>query len=125
MAAALRVQCGPDWIAQVWRRLGYDTPALDIVDAQGNRRKRKHTLDKARKVLEKYKHQWMKNKSGPSSQDASYGIAAEEKDIKNDELQQLCREYLPQLMVTTEQQQQELALRTSKQANDPTGEWRK
>jgi len=72
MAAALRVQCGPDWIAQAWRRLGYDTPALDIVDAQGNRRKRKHTLDKATKVLEKYKHQRMMSKSGPSNQDASY-----------------------------------------------------
>jgi len=52
MAATLRVQCWPDWIAQVLKRLGYDTPALDIVDAHGNRRKKKYNLDKARKVLE-------------------------------------------------------------------------
>ena len=93
MAAALRVQFGPDWTTQVWRGLGYDTPTLDIVDTQGNRRKRKHTLDKARKVLEKYRHHRMMNKSGFCNQDASYGIAVAEKDIINDELQQLCREY--------------------------------
>jgi len=90
-----QIQCRPDWIAQVWRMLAYDTPALDIVDAQENRRKRKYTLEKARKVQEKYMRQQMMSKSGLSNQDASYGTAAAENDITNDELQQLCREYIP------------------------------
>jgi len=39
--------------------------------------------------------QQMMSKSGLSNQDASYGTAAAENDITNDELQQLCREYIP------------------------------
>ena len=124
MAAALRVQCGPDWIAQVWRRLGFNIPALDVVDTHGNRRKRKHTLDSARKVLVKYKRQRLMSKLVPSNQDTSYGVAAAQVDVTIDELQVLCREYLPRLVVT-EQQQQQLALRTTQQANDPSGEWGK
>ena len=122
MAAALRVLCGPDWIAKLWRRLGYDTPALHVIDTHTNRRKRRHTLDNARKVKDKYKRQRITSKSVPCHQDSSYGTAAAEPDISSTELLQLCKEYLHRLSVT-EQQQQELALRTIEQANDPTGEW--
>ena len=38
----------------VLKRLGYDAPVLNIVDTHGNRMKRKHNLDKARKVPEKH-----------------------------------------------------------------------
>ena len=57
----------------------------------------------------------------PSNQDTSYGVAAAQVDVTIDELQVLCREHLPRLVVT-EQQQQQLALWTAQQANDPSGE---
>ena len=60
----------------------------------------------------------------PSNQDTSYGVAVAQVDVTIDELQVLCREHLPRLVVT-EQQQQQLALRTAQQANDPSGEWGK
>ena len=120
MAAALRVQYGPRWISQVWKALFYSVG--ETLDICANRRKRKHTLDSARKVLQKYKKQCLISKSSSSQQDSSYGDAPAEPDISINELRRLCHEYLARLKVT-EQQQQAIAIRTSEQVADPTGEW--
>jgi len=54
MAAALRVQYGPGWVAHVWQSLFQSTS--DIMDIYATQRKRKHFLDSARKVTQKYKN---------------------------------------------------------------------
>ena len=53
--------------------------------------------------------------------DASYGTNPVEQDISSDDLKRLCNEYLARLTVN-EQQQQSIAIRTTAQANDPSGE---
>ena len=53
MAAALRVQYGSGWVAHIWRSLFHT--ASDIMDIHAAQRKRKHSLDSARKVTLKYK----------------------------------------------------------------------
>ena len=120
MAAALRVQYGPQWIAQVWKALFHSVGKT--LDIYANRRKRKHTLDSARKVLQKYKKQRLLSKSCVPQQDSSYGDAPTEPDISINELRRLSHEYLACLNIS-EQQQQAIAIRTSEQAADPTGEW--
>ena len=119
MVAAMRVQCGPTWITHVWKSLFHYVG--DTLDTCSNRRKRKLTLDSARKVLIKYKKQRLNSKLQPN-QDASYGDNPLELDISSDELHRLCKEYLSRLSVT-EHQQQSIAIRTSAQANDVSGEW--
>ena len=120
MGAALRVQCGPKWITHTWRSL-FDSVG-ETLDTASNRRKRKHTLDSARKVLLKYKKRRLLSKSKPTQPEPSYGDNPVEPDISFDELRRLSKEYLARLTVN-EQQQQLIAIRTSAQADDPSGEW--
>jgi len=120
MAAALRVQCGPKWITHVWRTLFHCVG--ETIDIGSNRRKRKLTLDGARKVLYKYKKRRLLSKSQHIQDDTSYGDNPVEPDISFDELTRLCNEYLARLTVN-EQRQQSIAISTSAQANDPSGEW--
>ena len=53
IAAALRVQCGPRWMTHVWQSL-FDS-VVEALDTYCSKRKRKYTVDSARKVLQKYK----------------------------------------------------------------------
>ena len=123
MAAALRIQCGSKWITHVWNSLFNSVG--EILDKYSNRRKRKHQFDSARKVLQKYKKQRLITKLNKSAKDNSaYGDTPAEPDIEEDELKRLCAEYVNRLEVT-EQQQQDIAIRTVHQANDPTGEWKR
>ena len=122
MAAALRVQCGPNWIAHVWKTLFHSVG--ETLNTGCNRRKRKLTLDNARKVLLKYKKRRLMRKSKHLRDDASYGTNPVEQDISSDDLKRLCNEYLARLTVN-EQQQQSIAIRTTAQANDPSGEWQR
>ena len=121
MAAALRVQYGPDWLAHIWKQLFQSE--CDITNIFANKRKRKLTLDNGRKVLQKYKRQRVITKTGQSqSTDSSYGNTTVQPDISSSELDQVCREFVACLAVN-EQEQQQLISRTVLQATDPTGEW--
>ena len=120
MAAPLRIQHGPGWLADVWK-LAFSSVG-DVLVKFSNNRKRQHTTDTARKIKDKYKKQRLMSKSGPCNQDTSYGQAPAQPDISPDELQHLCIEYIQRLKVT-ESQQQGIALRTVQQADDPSGEW--
>ena len=122
MAAALRVQCGPRWMTHVWQSL-FDSVG-ETLDIYSNRRKRKHTVDSARKVLQKYKRRRLMTKLNKSVKDSTYGDTPAEPDIDRDELKRLCSDYVSRLQVT-EQQQQAIAIRTIQQADDPTGEWKR
>lgn len=120
MAAALRVQYGSGWVAHVWQLLFKSSS--DIMDVFAGRRKRKHFLDSARKVTQKYKKRRLESKLGHSKPDHSYGDSAMHPDIASSELDRLCKEYLSRLQVM-EQQQQRLAIQTSRQHDDSTGRW--
>ena len=120
MAAALRVQCGPNWIAHVWKTLFHSVG--ETLHTGCNRRKRKLTLDNARKVLLKCKKWHLMSKSKHLQDDTSNGTNPVEQDISSDDLKKTCNEYLAHLTVN-EQQQQSIAIRTTAQANDPSGEW--
>ena len=122
MAAALRVQNGPDWISHVWKSLF--SFVGEVLETGSNRRKRRHHFDHSRKVSVKYKKQRLLCKSKPVQCDVTYGENPVELDVSSDELKRLSSEYLARLSVT-KQQQQSIANRTSTQANDPTGEWRR
>ena len=119
MAAALRIQHGPGWLADVWK-LAFSS-AGDTLVKFCNDRKRQHSSDSARKISEKYKKRRLLSKSSPCPHDNSYGPAPTQPDISAEELQHLCREYIQRLQVT-ESQQQGIALRTVQQADDPSGE---
>ena len=118
MAAVLRVR----WIAHVWKTLFHSVG--ETLNTGCNRRKRKLTLDNARKVLLKYKKRQLMSKSKHLRDDASYGTNPVEQDISSDDLKRLCNEYLARLTVN-EQQQQSIAIRTTAQVNDPSGEWQR
>ena len=120
MAAALRIQHGPGWLADVWK-LAFSSVG-DVLVKFSNNGKRQHTTDTARKIKDKYKRQRLMSKSGLCNQGTSYGQTPAQPDISPDELQHLCKEYIQRLKVT-ESQQQGIALRTVQQADDPSGEW--
>ena len=77
--------------------------ASDIMNVYAARRKRKHFLDSARKVTQKYKKQYLLNKSGHSKPDSLYGDAAVHPDISSNELDRLCKEYLSRLQISEQQ----------------------
>ena len=107
MAAALRVQHGPGWLADVWN-LAFSS-AGDVLVKFSNNRKRQHTTDTARKLTEKYKKRRLLSKSTPCTQDNSYGQIPAQPDVNPNELQHLCKEYIQRLQ--------------HQQADDPSGEW--
>ena len=119
MAAALRVQYGSGWAAHVWRSLFHT--ASDIMDIHAAQRKRKHSLDSARKVTLKYKKQRLLSKYH-CKPDSSYRDTAVHPDVSSTELNQLCKDYLDRLQVN-EAEQQRIAVETYQQSDDPTGRW--
>ena len=88
MAAALRVQHGPSWLADVWN-LAFSSVG-DVLVKFSNNRKRQHTTDTARKIAEKYKKRRLLSKSSPCPHDNSYGQTPTQPDVNPDELQHLC-----------------------------------
>jgi len=63
------------------------------------------------------------NKTASSqSTDSSYGKAALQVDLTSPEMDQACQDFMARLAVS-EQEQQQLASRTTLQADDPNGEW--
>ena len=124
MAAALRVQHGPGWIATVLMSMGIGGQ-LQLLDQFTNKRKRKHTQDAARKISLKYKKQRLETRYGASvvnSPDSSYGSLPAEPDIPQDELFRLCRERLERVQKSAKQIE-EISELTADQANDESGEW--
>ena len=93
MATALRVQHGPGWITTA---LGHFGIRSKLTDEFTRKRKRKHELDNARKVLLKYKKRRLTAKYGQqtvnSSPDFTYGNTPAEPDVTENELKRLCRE---------------------------------
>ena len=95
MAAALRIQHGTGWLADVWK-LALSCVG-DVLVKFSKNRKRHHTTDIARKIKDKYKKQQLMSKSGPCHQDTSYGKVPAQPDNSPDELQHLCKEYIQRL----------------------------
>ena len=124
MAAALRLQLGPDWVAKLWQRQ-FDNPD-EVMLKFGRSRKRKHVNDCARKISDKYKRQRLAKRhqltAVTSQPDHTYGKNSAEPDLEPTALKTLCKEYLGRLTVTEEQSAQ-IASRTVLQAEDITGEW--
>jgi len=101
MAAALQVQHGPGWVTTALGHFGIHS---ELINEFTRKRKQKHELDNARKVLLKYKKRRLITKYGHqavnSPPDFSYGSTPAEPDVTEDELKRLCREFLGRLQVT-------------------------
>ena len=88
-AAALRLQHGPGWVAELWKRRFGQPTVIQLQFAQS--RKRKLELDCARKVTEKYKRRRFEAKrTGGAQQDTAYGVDAVQPEV----LKSLCEDYL-------------------------------
>ena len=74
----------------VWQSL-FDSVG-ETLDTYSCRRKRKHTFDSARDVLQNYKKRQLSTKLNKSTKDSTYGDALAEADIDKDELESLCNE---------------------------------
>ena len=125
MAAALKVQYGSGWKAAVLQFMVVrDDLELSNQFTIRRKRKRKHNRDSARKVCLKYKKQRLEARYGSSrvnSPDTSYGSLPAEPDIPQDELFQLCLEYLGRLKKTA-RQIEAISKLTADQADDESGE---
>lgn len=116
-AAALRLQHGPGWVAELWKRRFGQPTVIQLQFAQS--RKRKLELDCARKVTEKYKRRSFEAKrTGGAQQDTAYAVDAVQPEV----LKSLCEDYLSRLQVTRNEATA-IAERTTLQADDSTGEW--
>ena len=122
-AAALRLQLGPGWVAELWKRRFGQPTVIQLQFAQT--RKRKLELDCARKVTQKYKRRRFEaRRTGGAQQDASYGVDAAEPEVAPEILKSLCEDYLSRLQVS-KVEATAIAERTALQADDDTGEWSK
>ena len=79
-AAALRLQHGPGWVAELWKRRFGQPTVIQLQFAQS--RKRKLELDCARKVTEKYKRRSFEAKrTGGAQQDTAYAVDAVQPEV--------------------------------------------
>jgi len=119
MAAALRVQRGPNWLSYFWESF---MSVGECFNEVSTRRKHQHTLDGGRKVLLKYKRRWLMGKTKPVQPDALYGQHCIQTDASPEELDRVCQDYISCLTVN-EAQQQAIAIRAVRQSDDLSGEW--
>lgn len=120
-AAALRVQIGPGWASELWRRrLGQPN---EVKVKLGLTRKRKLELDTIRKHTAQYKRQrFLARRKSTAQQDSTYGKDAAEPEVEPEVLKSLCEDYLVRLQVSSEEVKA-ITERTASQADDDTGEW--
>ena len=83
-AAALHIQHGPGWLADV----AFSSRSVSDVLVKFSKDSTPPTL------LENYKKRRLMSKSGSCNQDNSYGQTLAQPDISPDELQHLCKEYV-------------------------------
>ena len=121
MAAAVRLQLEPGWVAALWQR-HFKEPEAEMFQFS-NSRKRKHEKDCVKKISQKYKRQRLAVHHGvsPAQSDHTYGDNAIQPDVELTVLKSLCEDYFGRTV--SEKESADIATRTVLQAEDDTGEW--